>query len=385
MTGTRIHARYITTLDQIPALSADEKDELRPVVEQFAFRTNDYYQSLIDWNDPDDPIRRIVMPDVQELDAFGEMDASHEAGYTVLKGLEHKYDDTGLLLVNNVCGAYCRFCFRKRLFTEENDEVTNDITGAVEYIREHPKITNVLLSGGDPLIMSTAKLEKIIQPLMAIDHVRIVRIGSKIPAFDPYRIVNDPTLPEMLSRYCRPEKRVYVMAHFNHPRELTEVAMTAMYNLQRAGATVVNQTPLIRGVNDRADVIAELFNRLSYNGIPPYYIFICRPTAGNKPFVVPVEECLEIFEQARRHVSGLAKRARLCMSHQTGKIEVMAKVGAFVVFKYHRAANPADRGRVLVFRSNPEACWLDDYTQTLPEDADLIEDGQTAPLAPAVV
>ncbi|HEY2963180.1 MAG TPA: hypothetical protein VGJ37_12230, partial [Pyrinomonadaceae bacterium] len=122
-----IRPRYINKLEQVTALSETEKDQLAPVAEKFAFRTNEYYQSLIDWNDPDDPIRRIVMPDLQELDEFGEMDASDEHSYTALKGLEHKYRDTALLLVNNVCGAYCRFCFRKRLFVDGNDEVTNDI------------------------------------------------------------------------------------------------------------------------------------------------------------------------------------------------------------------------------------------------------------------
>ena len=149
-----IKPRYINKLDQITGLSEADKLELKPVAEKFAFRTNDYYQSLIDWNDPHDPIRRIVMPDIQELDEFGELDASNELSYTVVKGLEHKYQDTALLLVNNVCGAYCRFCFRKRLFTDGNDEVTNDISDAVAYIEEHPEINNVLLSGGDPLIMS---------------------------------------------------------------------------------------------------------------------------------------------------------------------------------------------------------------------------------------
>jgi lysine 2,3-aminomutase len=354
--------QYITRIDNIKSLSQQQMDELKPVTEKFVFRTNDYYQSLINWDDPKDPIRRIVMPDVQELEEFGEMDASDEASYTVLKGLEHKYSDTALLLVNNVCGAYCRFCFRKRLFTEDNDEVTNEIGQAVEYIREHSEINNVLLTGGDPLIMSTRKLEKIIQQLREIEHVKIIRLGSKMPAFDPFRVINDPTLPEMLARYSTPEKKIYVMAHFNHPRELTEEAVRGMVLLQRAGVATVNQSPMIRGVNDDPAVITELFNRLSFNGVLPYYIFICRPTAGNEPYVVPVEEALDIFERARLNLSGLAKHARLCMSHRTGKVEVIGKVGENVVFRYHRAHDPAARGRVMVFRSNPAATWLDDYT-----------------------
>jgi KamA family protein len=353
--------RYINKLDQVQGLSDQERQELQPVAERFAFRTNEYYQSLIDWNDPDDPIRRIVMPDIQELDEFGEMDASDEHSYTVRKGLEHKYGDTALLLVNNVCGAYCRFCFRKRLFTDGNDEVTNDITDAVAYISQHPEINNVLLSGGDPLIMSTGKLAKIIKQLRDIKHVRIIRIGTKMTAFDPYRILNDPSLLEMLSEYSLPDRKIFVMAHFNHPRELTEPALKGLQLLQKAGAITVNQSPLIKGVNDKSEIIAELFGRLSFNGVVPYYLFLCRPTSGNEPYIVPVEKGLEIFEGARRRLAGLAKQARLCMSHRTGKVEVVGKMDNKVIFRYHRAPNPLDCGRVMIFDSDPNAGWLDDY------------------------
>ncbi len=362
----KIRPRYINKLDQVAGLSEEDRQQLKPVTDKFVFRSNDYYQSLIDWNDPDDPIRRIVVPDIQELDEFGEMDASDEHSYTVLKGLEHKYPDTALLLVNNVCGAYCRFCFRKRLFTDGNDEVTNDITEALAYIRRHPEINNVLLSGGDPLIMSTGKLGLIIKQLREVDHVRIIRIGTKMTAFDPYRILNDPSLLEMLSQYSLPDRKIFVMAHFNHPRELTEPALKGLQLLQKAGAITVNQSPLIRGVNDKPEVIAELFGRLSYNGVIPYYLFLCRPTAGNEPYVVPIERGLEIFQEARRHLAGLAKQARLCMSHRTGKIEVVGKMDKKIVFRYHRAPNPLDFGRMMIFDSDPAAGWLDDYMTPEP-------------------
>ncbi len=366
MDFVNIRPRYINKLDKFAALGEEELRRLQPVAEKFAFRTNEYYQSLINWDDPDDPIRRIVMPDVQELTEFGEMDASDESSYTVLKGLEHKYADTALLLVNNVCGAYCRFCFRKRLFTDDNDEVTSDVTDAVAYIRGHPEINNVLLSGGDPLIMSTGKLEKIIGQLREIEHVQIIRIGTKMPAFDPYRIINDPSLLEMLNKYSLPDKKIFIMSHFNHPRELTEPALQGLRLLQKAGTATVSQSPLIRGVNDKVEAIAELFSKLSYNGVLPYYLFLCRPTAGNEPYVVLVEKALEIFEQARRRLSGLAKQARLCMSHKTGKVEVVGKMENKVIFRYHRAPDPLDCGRLMIFESDPTAGWLDDYTKPEP-------------------
>ncbi len=141
------------------------------------------------------------MPSIGELQAWGRLDASDEEEYTKVSGLEHKYEFTALLLVNDVCGAYCRFCFRKRLFMDANDEVVRDVSAGIKYIKEHPEINNVLLTGGDPLVLSTQKLENIICQVRDIDHVKIIRIGTKIPAFNPFRIINDSGLVEMFERY----------------------------------------------------------------------------------------------------------------------------------------------------------------------------------------
>jgi KamA family protein len=307
------------------------------------------------------------MPDVRELDDWGQLDASNEEKYIKVKGLEHKYTSTALLLVNEVCAAYCRFCFRKRLFMDENEEVTKDISDGLEYIREHPEVSNVLLTGGDPMIMSTSKLEPIIQQIREIDHVKVIRIGTKIPAFNPYRIINDPSLHKMIRTYSTDEKKIYIMAHFNHPKELTPIAIRGLNMLMESGAIVVNQTPMIRGVNDNPEVLAELFNQLSFIGIPPYYVFLCRPTLGNQPFAVPVEEGYEIFEQARSFCSGLAKRARLVMSHETGKVEVVGMSDDQIFFKYNRAADAENDAKFLVFDSNPDAYWFDDYEEAQME------------------
>ena len=355
--------KYLTKLAQVPQLSETERNDLEKVNEEFVFRTNDYYQSLIDWNDPNDPIRRIVIPDTQELSGWGELDASNEEKFTKVKGLEHKYTSTALLLVNEVCAAYCRFCFRKRLFMDENEEVTKDISEGLEYIRKHPEITNVLLTGGDPMIMSTSKLAPIIQQIREIDHVKIIRIGTKIPAFNPYRILNDPSLHEMIRTYSTDEKKIYIMAHFNHPKELTAVAVKGLNKLMQSGAIVVNQTPLIKGVNDDPDILAELFNRLSFIGVPPYYVFLCRPTLGNEPFAVPVEKGYKIFEKARSKCSGLAKRSRLVMSHETGKVEVVGMSDGQIFFKYNRSVDIENDGKFLAFDSNPDAYWFDDYEE----------------------
>tara|TARA_Y100000588_G_scaffold7621_1_gene8861 strand:+ start:1257 stop:2423 length:1167 start_codon:yes stop_codon:yes gene_type:complete len=359
--------KYLTKLEQIPQLSGKEREEMQKVNDKFVFRTNDYYQSLINWDDPNDPIKRIIMPDVEELNEWGQLDASNEEKYTKVHGLEHKYTSTALLLVNEVCAAYCRFCFRKRLFMNENDEVTKDISEGLEYIRNNREINNVLLTGGDPLILSTSKLEPIIKKLREIDHVKIIRIGTKVPAFNPFRILNDPSLLEMFRKYSTNEKKVYVMAHFNHPRELTDKAVEGLNALMNSGVSLVNQTPLVKGVNDDPDVLTELFSKLSYIGVPPYYVFLCRPTLGNETYSVPVEKGYEIFEKARIRCSGLAKRARLVMSHESGKIEVIGMTQEQIFFKYLRAANPDNNARFLAFYRNTEADWFDDYKEASEE------------------
>ena len=159
------------------------------------------------------------------------------------------------------------------------------------------------------------------------------------------------------------------MTHFVHPGELTNVAINAVELLQKAGAIAANQMPLIRGVNDQPQVLADLLAQLSFIGAAPYYIFQCRPALGNRAYTIPVEQGYEIIEQAKSLVSGLAKRARFVMSHATGKIEIVGKTEKFVHFKYHRAADDQDSGRFLVFKSNPNAYWLDDYDEIIRDYA----------------
>ncbi len=362
-----MNQKYITKLERLSELTAKERYELQEVCDKFAFRVNDYYLSLIDWNDPNDPIRRIVIPHRSELERWGRLDASNEKLYKKVKGLEHKYEHTAVLLVNNVCGCYCRFCFRKRIFMAENDEIVRDVTEGLDYIRRHRELNNILLTGGDPLVMSTAKLEKIISKLRLIDHVHIIRIGTKMPAFNPYRILNDPALIEMLEKYSTPEKKIYFMVHFNHPRELTDPAIKALHMIQKAGVVLANQTPIIQGINDSPDVLGKLFNRLSYIGVSPYYVFQCRPTQGNKHLAVPVEKAYEIHEMAKMKCSGLGKRTRFVMSHTLGKIEVLGLTEEHIIFKFHRAANHDEKARIIIFRRNPEAYWFDDYEDVVSE------------------
>jgi len=356
--------KYFTDIDKISQIPENERSKLKQeVTEHFAFRANDYYLSLIDWDNPDDPIRKIVIPDMDEMTAWGSLDASDEASNYVVPGCQHKYATTALILVNEVCGAYCRFCFRKRLFTQDSDEVSEDVSAAIEYIRSKPNISNVLLTGGDPLILSSKKLESILRPLREIKHVQIIRIGTKLPAFNPFRIIDDPELPSVISRYSTRQKRIYFMMHFNHPGEITDKAALAVDILMRSGAVLTNQTPILRSINHDPETLAQLMKKLSYIGIPPYYFFQCRPTAGNKTYAVPITETYTNLERAKSMVSGLAKRPKYVMSHATGKIEIFGLTNQHIYMRYHRAREPADESRMLICHRDDNAYWLDDLRE----------------------
>jgi lysine 2,3-aminomutase len=373
--------RYVRDTDQIPNIPPAERAKLKKVAQKYVFRANDYYLGLINWDDPCDPIRQLIIPREEELNDTGELDPSNERAVTVARGVQHKYPHTVLLLCNEVCGAYCRYCFRKRLFMDENDEVTLDVSQGLAYIAENPAVTNVLLTGGDPLLMSTRRLTAILRELRAIEHVEIIRIGSKMPAFNPWRLLSDAELQKAFRRYSRPRRRIYLMAHFDHPRELTDAAIEGLDCFIENGVICANQCPLIKGVNDNPDVLAELFRQLSFVGCPPYYVFQGRPTAGNEPYEVPIVRGWEIFNEALRRGSGLARRARFVMSHATGKIEIMAVDRAHIYLRYHRAKNPAMRGPFMVYKRNDEAGWLDELEPADGSDSPTFAHSNTFDLA----
>ena len=370
-----MNPKYLSTiseLDNLVGLTSKERNAMETVSDTFPFRSNDYYLSLIDWKNDHDPLRRIVIPDSNELKGGGCLDPSCEKDFTKKPGLQHKYSQTGLLLLTDVCGGICRFCFRKRLFMCTERETVKEVSDGIDYIREHKEITDVLLTGGDPLTLETSQLEKVLRELREIDHVNIIRIGSKMLAYNPHRILNDKDLCVVLSRYSTPEKRIYLMAHFNHPRELTDVSIRAAHELQKAGVLVVSQTPILSGINNDPEIFTELFRKLSSAGISPYYIFQCRPSLGNRIFQVPVEQSYEIVQKSWQACSGLAKRARFVMSHATGKIEIVGKTAGQIFMRYHQSPDPANIGKFMVFRSNPVARWFDDYQHTPAHEGGLL-------------
>ena len=182
-------------------------------------------------------------------------------------------------------------------------------------------------------------------------------------AFNLYRVLDDPSLLALLATYSRPDRRIYLMAHYNHPRELTYESLEAVDILTKAGVILCNQSPIIHGVNDDVDTLAKLMRELSFAGIAPYYFFQCRPTAGNKPYEITLTKAWKVFDRARRMVSGLAQRTRFVMSHATGKIEVLEVDQKHIYLRYHRAKKLADEGRLLAMIRDDNAYWLDDLRE----------------------
>ncbi|WP_110931307.1 KamA family radical SAM protein [Paenibacillus bouchesdurhonensis] len=356
---TKTRTKYITNLDRLTMIPEEERERLKPITEKFVFRVNDYYLNLIDWNDPHDPIRKLVIPNEGELEEYGRWDASDEDTNYVVPGCQHKYTTTALLIVSEVCGAYCRYCFRKRLFRNDVKEAMSDVQPGIDYIAKHPEINNVLLTGGDSLILATEKLRGILEQLREIEHVKIIRLGSKIPVFNPMRIYEDEELLDVIRTYSTPEQRIYVMAHINHPREITPEARRGFQALHEAGAIVVNQTPVLKGINDDPVVLGELLDKLSWAGVTPYYFFVNRPVAGNRDFVLTLEEVYRIVEEAKARTSGLGKRVRLSMSHTSGKIEILAIEDGKAYLKYHQSRD-GDYGKMMILDCPKDAAWFDD-------------------------
>ncbi|MDE5412556.1 KamA family radical SAM protein [Alkalihalobacterium chitinilyticum] len=351
--------KYIMNIDKLEQIPKEEREKLKQITDKFVFRVNEYYLSLIDWNNPNDPIRKLVIPNENELDEYGRWDASDEDTNYAVPGCQHKYKTTALLICSEVCGAYCRYCFRKRLFRNDVKEAMSDVDPGLEYIANTPEINNVLLTGGDPLILATKKLRYILEKLRAIDHVKIIRIGSKLPVFNPMRIYEDEELLNLIREFSTPEKRIYIMAHINHPVEITDEARKGFQALHDAGAIVVNQTPVLRGINDDPVVLGELLDKLSWAGVTPYYFFVNRPVAGNKDFVLSLEEVYNIVEGAKARTSGLGKRVRLSMSHTSGKIEILAIENGKAYLKYHQSRDN-EYGKFMVLDCPKDAAWFDD-------------------------
>jgi len=319
-----------------------------------------YYISLIDWSNPDDPIRKMAIPSLSELDLQGSYDTSGEAESAKLQGLQHKYSETALILATNRCATYCRHCFRKRLVGKrKTKEIIADFKDAVCYIEHHPEINNVLISGGDPFMLPNEVIKTFLSALSKICNLTFIRFGSRAPVTFPSRL-QDNELLDILEEYSSPERRLYVATQFNHPKEITKQSIQAVDNLIKSGIIINNQTVLLKGVNDNSETLAELQNKLVCKGVNPYYVFQCRPVKRiKKQFQVPLCDGL-IIEKTRERCNGLSKRFRYIMSHKTGKIEIIGIIDTEICFKYHQARNRRDIGKLFKRKIDAKATWLED-------------------------
>ncbi len=391
-------------------LSRRQVLEARAVAAVLPFRLNSYVvEELIDWADiPSDPIFRLTFPQ-REMLAPRDFDAMvslinddvppavveaaaakirarlnpHPGGQrelnvpnfegTPLAGVQHKYADTLLVFPaeGQTCHAFCGYCFRWAQFVgpREGRFASNDPARTAAYVREHPEITDVLLTGGDPLVARASVLRRHLEPLLAPDLERVnIRIGTKAPVYWPHRFLGDRDAEDLLRLFeevIARGRHLTLVLHASHPRELgTEAAQRALARILATGAVVRCQAPVVRHVNDSAETWAELWSRQVRLGAIPYYMFVERDTGPRRYYELPISRALEIFERARSQVSGLAQTARgPVMSAVPGKVlvdgTVRVKGEQAFVLKLIRARERERVGEVFLARHDERATWLD--------------------------
>lgn len=296
----------IETLDQLKkyiSLTPEEEEGIRQSLKTLRMAITPYYLSLIDPDNPNCPIRKQAVPTGLEthISPADLNDPLHEDEDSPVPGLTHRYPDRVLLLITDMCSMYCRHCTRRRFAGQKDDESPSErIDRAIDYIARTPQVRDVLLSGGDALMVSDERLEYIISRLRAIPHVEIIRIGSRTPVVCPMRITEN--LVNMLKKY----HPIWLNTHFNHPNEVTEDSKAACERLADAGIPLGNQSVLLRGINDCTNIMMRLVHKLVMMRVRPYYIYQCDLSMGLEHFRTPVSKGIEIIEGLRGHTSGYA-------------------------------------------------------------------------------
>lgn len=402
--------RNFENITQVSELPADLRFDMQVVSSVLPFKVNSYViNQLIDWSDiPDDPIFQLTFPQRGMLseEHFERMAALHRAGAPrdqlkemanairlelnphpagqttmnvpkldgeVVPGLQHKYRETVLFFpaAGQTCHSYCTFCFRWAQFVGMNDLrfAAKEAGQMAEYIRHHPEVTNVLFTGGDPMVMKTHKLEQYVDPLLdpTLEHVQTIRFGTKSVAYWPQRFVTDPDADDMLrlfEKIIASGRSVAVMAHYNHHRELeTSIAREAVRRIRDTGAVIRSQSPVLAHINDNAGVWELMWREQVRLGIIPYYMFVERDTGAEHYFKIPLVRAYKIFREAFRHVNGLARTVRgPSMSATPGKVEVMGisevhgeKV---LALRFLQGRNPEWVGKPFFAKYDKEASWL---------------------------
>ncbi|MEV0633286.1 KamA family radical SAM protein [Nonomuraea wenchangensis] len=420
-TGTRRFKAYTSKhLDELlrrAGLDDEERLKVRAVATVLPFRTNAYVvDELIDWSAaPDDPIYRLVFPQADMLPAAdvarladllkaeapnAEVQAEanrvraqlnpHPAGQKELNvprigdepvpGMQHKYPETVLVFPKQgqTCHAYCTYCFRWAQFVGDADLkfASDDVGRMVDYISRHPEVTSVLITGGDAMIMGEPVLRRYVEPLLELEQLESIRIGTKSLAYWPQRFTGDPDADDTLrlfERVVAAGKNLAFMAHFTHPRELDPPQVSAaVERIIGTGATIRTQAPLIRSINDDPAVWTSMWRRQLRMGMVPYYLFVERDTGPQDYFAVPLARAYEVFRDAYASVSGLCRTVRgPSMSATPGKVCVdgVMEVAGEQVFVLHfiQARDPSLVGRPFFARYDPEAVWLTDLRPAFGE------------------
>ena len=402
--------KNIDKIPQFKALTSEQRTAISAVSRVLPFRANNYVvEELIDWDDiPRDPIFQLTFPQEGMLSAEDfdcirtliEEEAPdsrieqavnqirlglnpHPAGQMDLNipildgeaqaGMQHKYRETVLFFPSQgqTCHAYCTYCFRWAQFVgmEEFKFSNNEVTSLVRYLERHSEVRDVLITGGDPMIMRTSVLRSYIEPLLEIESLRSIRIGTKALAFWPYRFVTDKDADDLLRLFEQvvdSGKHLALMAHYSHPRELsTPISSLAVRRIQETGATIRSQAPLIRNVNDYPDIWAAMWQKQVDSGIIPYYMFVERDTGPRQYFDVPLHRALDIFTRGIRQVSGLGRTARgPSMSCAPGKVLVdgVTEIEGEKVFvlKFLQGRDPNWTNRIFFAHYDEAASWIDD-------------------------
>jgi KamA family protein len=427
--------RTLDRIDALAELSEEMRFEMQVVSSVLPFRVNQYViDELIDWSKvPDDPIFQLTFPQrgMLEPKAFARMAALHEGGAerpeimalarrlredlnphpagqlemnrprdcagNIVDGLQHKYRETVLFFPSQgqTCHSYCTFCFRWAQFVGDKELriASSEAETMLGYLRVHRDVSDLLITGGDPMVMKTRNLAQYLEPLLAreFDHIQTVRIGTKALTFWPYRFVTDndaDDLLRLLERMVDAGKNVAVMAHYNHWRELdTPIARAAIRRLRETGVTIRSQGPLLAHINDRAEDWARLWREQVRVGIHPYYLFVERDTGARQYFEVPLARAWEIYRDAMQSVSGLSRTARgPSMSAGPGKVEVqgVTEIQGEKVFvlRFLQGRNPDWVQRPFFARFDPEATWLDQLRPAFGEERFFFE-GEYASMLPA--
>ncbi len=297
----RNRIQSVKELEQYLPLTQNESNEISEILAKFRMSITPYFLCLIDPNNPECPIRKQAVPSYNEMHISKSdmLDPLAEDTDSPVPGLTHRYPDRVLFLITDMCSMYCRHCTRRRFAGQHDTAMPKGrIDLAIEYIENHPEVRDVLLSGGDALLVSDDILENIISRLRTIDHVEIIRIGTRTPVVMPQRITEN--LVNMLKKY----HPIWLNTHFNHYDEITMESKAAIDRLADAGIPLGNQSVLLKGVNDSVSIMKKLVQRLAYIRVRPYYIYQCDLSLGIEHFRTPVSKGIEIIEGLRGHTSG---------------------------------------------------------------------------------